>query len=626
MRVEANCRLRAIPSRSRAAAILFIGLISSLSSTALRSQTPPPSASTEPLTSLVFCAEWTDGQRDSGELTGWDQPDGKLGYRNQPLFMADKSVRWLRSTRPMRDSPISSGVEFIGGDFLPGDVLGLNSAAEQSVSASDLIWLAPAASADLPGTPQRSAIPIRQESIWRIVWQPTAGGSFQPGTLVLRDGRVLRFRALHWTVGGVRLLEESDVKTLRIEEIAELHLTHVEPWPAHLRQLALLSPDCRGKLVQLEIAGGGRLTTSLDRVRPWSIGETRGAAGSFLIVQPPWTTDGIAVPIESIERITLFSSDEMPLTWLTPSRSEHQGTLFVSSVVGPGPSVVQSKTLFSGNLEHAWGLGVHAQHVLEFSLPQETRRVQTWVGLDKAAANHGCARGRIEITPAPRGSSAATQESPLIIGSAQRPARLECRWNGAPSRDSRLRLIADPAINDRPPDADPFEICDYVDWLEPLIIFDHEQLSRTVRRQLEQSLPALAGWTCDGELRLASQWRPGGRPLPGFRNELVMDAQPLILSQKAEVTDSRSHLFVFANQLPGRSAAVELRIRIDGNQIVRRKLPLDDFAGQTPPIIVDLTHYIGGTALIDLEFRSLGPDAKFELLGAKLAADKPLPP
>jgi hypothetical protein len=314
----------------------------------------------------------------------------------------------------------------------------------------------------------------------------------------------------------------------------------------------------------------------------------------------------------------LFSSDEMPLTWLTPSRSEHQGMLFASSVAGAALSVAQGKTLFSGNLEHAWGIGVHAEYLLEFSLPSEARRVQMSVGLDKAAGNHGCARGRIEVIPAPRGSAIAAQDSPLLIASGQRPARLECRWEGAPGSDFRLRLIADPAIEDRPPDADPFEICDYVDWLQPLVVFDREQLARAVSQQLPQALPAFAGWQCDGELRMAAQWRPGGRPIPGFRNELVLDAQPLILSQKADVAEKRSHLFILANQLPGRSPAVELRIRIDGNPIARRKLPREEMTGETPPVIVDLTHYAGRTALIELEFRALAPDARFEFLGAKL--------
>jgi hypothetical protein len=576
-------------------------------------------ATTPSLTAPRFSAAWTDGRRNMGELTGWDRPDGVLSFDGQPLFVGEPAVRWLRNAQIIPQQAFECGVELVGGDFFPGDVTELAPRSEHIAAGEPYLLIQPAVSVDLPGTPRRQTVPINTQWVKRIVWSPREDNGFQPQTAFLRDGRRLRFRAIHWLPDGARLLEDNKIETVRLKELAELHLAGQEMWPAYLRLLAVLSPDCRGRIVRLEGSSGIKITTSWERLRPWSLGHNRSAANALCIVQPAWTTDGLAIPIEQIERITVFSPEEIPLTTLAPARSESRGFVFA----GPQPMRVNASvlgsSLCSGGGEYAWGMGVHAGHLLEFELPSLARRIETWVGLDEMAKDGGCARGRIEIVPqVPLKSSTEARESPLLIGSRQTPARLQLALPGSIPPKTRLRFIADAVPAERPRGADPLEVRDFLDWLEPLLILDRDQLVRVVRERLQASVPELAGWSCAGEWQTVSQWRPGGRPLPGFRREILIGGEPLLLSQELQISRERSRLLIRASRLLGKSSPVDLQIRINERSVAKVEVPIAEDTAEPVPIIVDLAEFSGTRVNLGLEFRGRGRQAMFEFLGANL--------
>jgi hypothetical protein len=178
-------------------------------------------------------------------------------------------------------------------------------------------------------------------------------------------------------------------------------------------------------------------------------------------------------------------------------------------------------------------------------------------------------------------------------------------------------LVADAAVAERPPEADPFEIRDFLDWLEPLVVFNRPRLLDAVQQELPHSLPALAGWSIEGDFSLVSRWRPGGRPLPGFRQEIVLTGQPLILRRTLRIEEDNSQLVVAANRLPG-SDPVVLVVRLNDRRTARLTIPTDDIPGQTPPITVDLARYRGKSVDIELEFRGGARTASFELMVAEL--------
>ena len=64
--------------------------------------------------------------------------------------------------------------------------------------------------------------------------------------------------------------------------------------------------------------------------------------------------------------------------------------------------------------------------------------------------------------------------------------------------DAQLVIVSHPDSADRPPGADPLDVRDVVDWLEPQLNLDLEKLRVEVHRQLPRLLPGLEGWTVAG--------------------------------------------------------------------------------------------------------------------------------
>jgi hypothetical protein len=234
-------------------------------------------------------------------------------------------------------------------------------------------------------------------------------------------------------------------------------------------------------------------------------------------------------------------------------------------------------------------------------------QLQVCVGIDARAGQHGTARGRLEAV-----DGAAVESAPLL-GSQPAVERLQIALSQGGSKESIIRLIADPLIHGRPPHADPLEIGDFFDWLEPLVIVDQRQLGAAVKQQWPSSIPAISGWTLDGDWQPASQWRPAQRPRPGFRRETMLFGEPLRVARSVAITAERSHLVVHASRLAGKSAPVEVRLLVDGRQQATRNIPIDEQLEENIAMVADLSAFAGRTAQIELEFRSRGREAWFEL-------------
>jgi hypothetical protein len=188
----------------------------------------------------------------------------------------------------------------------------------------------------------------------------------------------------------------------------------------------------------------------------------------------------------------------------------------------------------------------------------------------------------------------------------------------AAKQGARLRLVADSRATKRPTGADPLEIRDFVDWLEPLVIADQVRLSREVRQIWPAAIGPLAGWSLDGDWQPGSQWRPGGRPRPGFRQEIVLGAEPFRMSRELNVNNEHHHLWIYASRVAGRSSPVDMRISIAGHEVARREIPIDEQLDEPPRIIVDLSPHIGRTVRVEITFRRRGESTSFELIGAGL--------
>lgn len=574
----------------------------------------------------AFRATWTSGERSLEQLAGWDKSSPALELRSGPLEQPLKAVHQLRSTRVRSKPATASGVYFVGDDFLPGVVLGLAPASVRAASiAEPLLTVQAEATATASDAVPSQTIDVRGSWIKKIVWQPRGIDDFQPGTAFFRNGHSRRFRGLRWSADAVRLLEDDKVESTPLSELAELHLAEQHPWTVYLRLLADLSPDCRTKIVQFESAARLRVTTSSARLRPWLSGNQTSDKYAMCVVQPAWARDGLWVPLADLQQLVFFAPHEAPLTRFEPVRHTYRGFAFAGGESWRRNASVLGTPLFSGGRDYAWGLGVQAAEELEFTLPSMASSLRTWVGIDGRAGKRGAARGRIEAGDDRRSSASSltSVESGSLIGSERSAERLEIALPRLRAAQTTVRLIADPLVSNRPERADPLDIGDFVDWLEPVVVLDQQQLAKAVQDHWETSIWPLAGWSLDGDWKPQSLWRPGERPRPGFRRQIVLFGEQLRMTQAIPIETQRNQLVIRASQLAGKLAPIELRLLVDGRQQVTRNVPIDEQRDDAVAMVVDLSAFAGRTTRIDLEFRSRGHESAFEIQSVDLEAAHP---
>ncbi len=190
----------------------------------------------------------------------------------------DDPVRWFRREDTSPPKTPASYVEFVGGDRLPGKVVGVQAEATAATGLPRHLIIQTPGSLTWSGRTE-GRIHVRERWLRRIVWETQKDRPYRAGTLYTRDGRELHFHLLRLLDEAAQILQESGVVRIPFSEIAELDFPWVDPWQAYFEQLAILTPKCDRRLMQLETAGGGRFTTSLSRLSGASATSARAPQG-----------------------------------------------------------------------------------------------------------------------------------------------------------------------------------------------------------------------------------------------------------------------------------------------------------------------------------------------------------
>jgi hypothetical protein len=569
-----------------------------------------------------FSAQFASGKRlDGAEIFDWQDEKADPRLDNQKLFYAADRLSWIEDNALAPAETPEAFVEFFGGDRLPGRVLEYRTGQESLYRKSPAcLVVAPGAGVDWPESKRQGGLPVVTRWLRRVVWQAREDDRYRPGTLFYLNGRQIEFRGLRWSKNSVRVLLESETRDVTFDQIAELHLPRPAPWEAWFDQLAAVLPDGAGLVLQVETGDGVRATASTVRFSAAAHGDAGKPDNWYHAVQPAWSLEPLWLRHRAIRVRRYFLPHEIPLSAIEPTRAVQKSNL-AGGWSWELDRNVQGWPMRCGDHPFGWGFGVHAYSELGFDLPGGARTFRTQYGLDRAAGAGGCVRAAVFAGPA---TGAPLFRSDHVIGSAKSHDTGPLSVSGA----KQLTLVVDPASHDRPAGADPFEIRDMFDWLQPVIEFDSESLKAGLERRHQTALWGWAGWNIvnakSGPFVVSTSWDQQRPPARRCRVEVAPKEAFLAITRRLEIGERHRFLVVSVNRLEKDSGPSRIQVRLDGKAAAEFEVPIRNAASDPDPLLVPVDRFCGKTIDVALVQMALTPQARVEWRGIDLAERDPV--
>lgn len=553
-----------------------------------------------------YVARFADGSRHEGNaLINWHDANAQPQLEGRSLWEPANPFRWLRD-RSLSPGPMPAAfVELVTGDRLPGSVVDYSAVGQEYEPLPAHFFVEPAVTLRPPQDPPRSTIRVIAAQVRRIVWQRRERASYQPGTLLLRDGRSLAFRAIRFEGGAASVLTSEGNRRISYNDLAEAHLPATDFWQRYFEELAVLSPQGQnaqgqGRLYQLETTDGLMVTSSKDRLAIHAQGGANEPHRWFHGVQPAWSLDVLWVPNEKVWLRRSFAPHEVPLSRIPPKEFKHESTLVKLRDPFQRDRNLSGEPLRSGAREWGFGFGATTTTSLTFDLPSGAKTLRGSIGLDRMAGAGGCAKGEILF-----GEKDVQKlwESPPLVGSDQTHDFGPLPFPAA--EKPQLTLRADALHQGRPAGADPFEVRDFIDWLDPLVEFDPAVLQPLVRSSIPSTVPAWSQWEVD-VAGVVPDKPPkfesvlDKRTLPWRYRTAVLLEQPLVLTRKITLSPHAQWLVMHLVRSKNEGNEPRLETRIGGELVSDLKIPADK---DPRPLAVPLVGYQGHQRGIDVELR-----------------------
>ena len=242
----------------------------------------------------------------------------------------------------------------------------------------------PVYSWDIP----KMEVAVRAASVSRVVLAERAKGPLEPGTITYLDGRRVKVKAMRWTTWGIRALTEEDIVIARWSDLAEVHPPRVDVIDALIDDLTAPCSDPESLFARLITEHGAVLTY---RHKMMQIDHKEAAYGGLHhTVQPGWALDAIRVAFDSISKRSFWRADEIPLS-LLPAQTLSERSYTGFTWHWRRNTNVRGTDLFSGRFAAHLGIGTHSASQISFQLPPGAKQLSSWVGIDRAVGNGGCA-------------------------------------------------------------------------------------------------------------------------------------------------------------------------------------------------------------------------------------------
>lgn len=575
-----------MPTIARPILIVAWSLVVAATGLPVRGQPPVP------------VGRFADGTTVSGSFAAWHATGVEPQFAGRRILVGSP-LRWAVDRGQPDDAAPESYVECDNGDRLPGVVEGYRSGREsldQRLPPHLLVRpLVPVDSAAVQ-TP-RKHIRVAAGSVSRIVARSRSGRLAEPGRLELAsDGSVIRFRSLRWTPTGVLLLTEEGAKRIDFDGIADLVMPAADPWETWFDAVARVAPDPASRLLRSETASGLVVTAPLDTLQ--AAGTPGNPATWEHTVQPAWSLEPLCLRYPDIRTRWFFTPHEVPLPLIDVARVERT-SVFGGSWSWRRNRCVQGGMLLANGMPAGWGFGVQAGCELFFPLPGIATGFRSQVALDDAAGSGGCIQASVRLDPA---SAQPLWQGPMIVGSAI--ARSTGPADTGPIQlpptrpdGSMLVLAADMAHKGRPAAADPFDIRDFTDWLDPLVLLDPPRLAEIVQARLPATIPAWKDWN----VSLPAGGSLVMRNLPSggvFVRRVIARGGPLVLGRSVVVTpDVR---FVVLGVSREKESPSRIEVRVDGATVATADVPERPAGKSIDPFLVPLERFAGETVKLEV--------------------------
>ena len=340
-----------------------------------------------------------------------------------------------------------------------------------------------------------------------------------------------------------------------------------------------------------------------------------GNPNSWLhMIQPAWSLEPLWVPFETIRMRWSFPVDKFPLSRADPTKAVSPAMLKWRADRNSDGGLLRS-----GGRLHGWGFGVHAYSELSFALPSAVVAFNSRLGLDRLVEAGGCVRAKVYLGSI---KTKPVYESALLIGSKKTIDTGAIRIPSSPKAPINLILQVDPAIRDHPPQADPLNIRDKFDWLEPQLAFDPGRLRGEVSRYIGSHVGAWRGWTAKFDKRGVYTWGSwydwGARGERGiFLPALRTAAQPLKLSKEMTVPAGDKWLVVDVGFPGGGDLHPKVvALHIGDEEIQPAKIPIKQYWRRwTAPLVFPIEKYRGKKIKLELSQKPDGKDLYWRGIG-----------
>ena len=232
-----------------------------------------------------------------------------------------------------------------------------------------------------------------------------------------------------------------------------------------------------------------------------------------------------------------------------------------------------------------------------------------------------CANVRVD---SPEGRSLFKSE--LIVGSDQTftTGRLPLDNLAQPGR---LILQVDPASREGPAGADPLDIRDIFDWIEPIVELDPAKVEAEILRRSPRLIAAWQNWRVTSgnaaAVRLVT-WRDAETP-PGTAYRLLASSAggPLTVSGKLLPRPYKDQLLLFVSR-PPQVPPSTLEVRLEGQPMGPFDVPVRSGA-EARPLVISLAAHHGRTIAVELVQRGSQDKALVEWRAISLVGRTAVP-